>query len=65
MAMTIDEDAETARALKVFRELHDTCPETEILPFESWMLHAAHDMMRSGQISKVQFAIIMDEVCCW
>ncbi len=58
-------DADTQKALNVFRELKDTCPVTDLSEFEIWMLHAAHDMMRSNQITKVQFAIIMDEVCCW
>jgi len=61
--MELDED--TQKALKVFAELHDSCPHHDTIEFEMWMLHAAHEMMRSGQITKVQFAIVMDEVCCW
>lgn len=53
------------KALGLWRKLHDECPLSDLKGYELWMLHRAHELYRSGELTGEQFAIFMDEVVCW
>ncbi len=53
------------KALDIWKKLHDECPENDLLKYELWMLHRAHELYRNDQLTGEEFAIVMDETVCW
>ena len=58
-------NASQEKALDFWKKLHDECPENDLMKYELWMLHRAHELYRNNELTGEEFAIFMDEVCCW